>query len=421
MAGETRAAADALVGVAEPISGVAAGTAAAAAAVPAEIHPDAEPTIRTESPEGALPLAPAEAQSPELSSSASAPLTRERSQALQQILDELALGAEQFDFFQILRRLESIYRDRPDRPRFGAALRPADEPIRLGQEPSLAFAPAALSTLRPGRAGSPPRLAVHFFGLLGPNGPLPLHLTEYARDRTRNAGDTTFSRFLDVFHHRMLMFFYRAWASAEPTVSEDGASPNPFLTYIGSLVGIALSSVRGRDQFPDPAKLFYAGRLSAQARNAEGLAAMIGDFFQMPAAVRCFVGNWLELPVRYRWRLGKDDGVGRLGLSTTLGAHAWTRQHKFRVEIGPLERAQLQRLLPGGPSLGKLADLVRNYVGDEQRWDLRLFLKEQVDEPWHFGRSRLGWTSWLGKAGKSATGYREDLILDPQAELQGVV
>ena len=111
---------------------------------------------------------------------------------------------------------------------------------------------------------------------------------------------------------------------------------------------------------------------------------MIGDFFQMPTAIRTFVGAWLDLPLPYRWRLGKDDGVGRLGTSTTLGAHAWTRQHKFRVEIGPLERGQLQRLLPGGASLGKLADLVRNYVGDEQRWDLRLFLKEQVDEPWRF-------------------------------------
>jgi type VI secretion system protein ImpH len=417
MAGETRASADALGEVTEPRSGLAAD-----AAVPSEVEAHAEPTIKTETDpsEGALPLPPPESQDTAQPPSAVAPLTRERSQALQQVLDELARGPEQFDFFQIMRRLEAIYCDRPERPRFGAGLRPTDEPIRLGQEPSLAFAPAALSSLRPGRAGSPPRLAVHFFGLLGPNGPLPLHLTEYARDRSRNSGDTTFSRFLDTFHHRMLMFFYRAWASAQPTVSQDHADANPFLSYLGSLVGVALSSMRGRDQFPDPAKLFYAGRLSAQARNAEGLAAMIGDFFQMPAAVRPFVGHWLELPVRYRWSLGKDNGVGRLGISTTLGAHAWTRQHKFRVEIGPLERAQFQRLLPGEPSLGKLADLVRNYIGDEQRWDLRLFLKQQVVEPWHFGRSRLGWTSWLGKAGKSAEGYREDLILDPQAELHGV-
>ena len=35
-----------------------------------------------------------------------------------------------------LRRLECLY---PARPRWGTALRPIDEPVRLGQEPELAF------------------------------------------------------------------------------------------------------------------------------------------------------------------------------------------------------------------------------------------------------------------------------------------
>ncbi|MES1166128.1 MAG: type VI secretion system baseplate subunit TssG, partial [Verrucomicrobiota bacterium] len=95
----------------------------------------------------------------------------------------------------------------------------------------------------------------------------------------------------------------------------------------------------------------------------------------------------------------------------------WSRQQKFRVVMGPLNRSQFQRLLPGGASLGRLTDLVRNYIGDEQRWDLRLFLEEHVDEPWHLGESRLGWTSWLGRAiGVGGSARREDLILDPQAE-----
>ena len=45
---------------------------------------------------------------------------------------------------------------------------------------------ATLAGLEPAPAGRPPRLLVHFFGLFGPDGPLPLHLTEYARDRRRN-------------------------------------------------------------------------------------------------------------------------------------------------------------------------------------------------------------------------------------------
>ena len=85
-----------------------------------------------------------------------------------------------YDFYQTLRRVECLY---PARPRWGTALRPVDEPLRLGQEPELAFAPSPLASLDPGANGAPPRLHVRLFGLLGPNGPLPIHLTEYARHR----------------------------------------------------------------------------------------------------------------------------------------------------------------------------------------------------------------------------------------------
>jgi type VI secretion system protein ImpH len=346
------------------------------------------------------------------------PLPPQRARAFAQLLDMLGRAPHQFDFFQVLRRMEALHRDRPDRPRFGAGPRPADEPIRLGQEPSLAFPPTALSELRPGADGRPPRLSVHFFGLLGPNGPLPLHLTEYVHDRVHNAGDATMSRFLDLFHHRMLMLFYRAWAVAQPTVSHDLPETDRFATYVGALAGLGLPSLRGRDDMPDAAKLFYAATLSGQTKHADGLAGMIGDFFQIPTHVEQFVGDWLELPVAHRWRLGVPGQIGLLGVSSTLGAHAWAAQQKFRVVLGPLNRVQFQRMLPGGPSLKRLRAIVRSYTGDEFRWDVKLILHEKVDQPWHLGQSRLAWTTWLGRAGRGASGgRREDLILDPQAEI----
>jgi type VI secretion system protein ImpH len=332
---------------------------------------------------------------------------------LPQILDLLARAPHQFDFFQAMRRLEATFCDTPERPRFGAAVRPAEEPIRLGQDPELVFAPSAIGGLRPGSNGEPARLSVNFFGLLGPNGPLPLHLTEYARDRLRNADDPTMSRFFDVFHHRMLMLFYRVWANSRPAVSHDRPETDRFQLYVGALAGLGLAALRERDEFPDTAKLFYAGRLSAQSRNPEGLAAMIGDFFSVPARIQSFVGDWLELPVENRWRLSGRPTGWQLGLSTTLGAHAWAAQQKFRVVLGPLDRDQFRSLLPGGQNLPKLAALVRNYIGDELRWDARLIVKERVEEPWILGRSRLAWTTWLGR---TAEGAFEDLVLDPQQE-----
>ena len=337
----------------------------------------------------------------------------DRDRSLARFFEELTRAPYRFDFFQAMRKLEALHRAGPDQPRFGAASRPADEPMRLGQEPDLAFAPAALARALPGSDGKPARLWVNFFGLLGPDGPLPLHMTEYARERQRNADDPTMARFFDVFHHRMLLFFYRAWASGQPTVGRGLGTPDRFELYIGALAGLGLDAVRSRDAFPDLAKLFYSGILSAQSRNAEGLAAMVGDFFSMPARVEPFVGEWMDLPPEYRWRLGVSGERGRVGISTILGTRTWTRQQKFRLVLGPLDRSQFQRMLPGGKGLPKLAALVRGYVGDELHWDVELLLESRIEEPWRLGRAGLAWTTWLGRPGP---GRRENLVLDPQAE-----
>ena len=315
-----------------------------------------------------------------------------------------------FDFFQALRRLECAYRDRP---RLGQAVRTSEEPIRLGQDPSLSFAPSALSTLQPGRNGVPPRLEVNFLGLLGPNGPMPLHLTEYARDRLRNGGDPTFARFLDVFNHRMLSLFYRAWADVHPTVSMDRPETDRFVAYFGSLVGIGMPGLRGRDAFPDRAKLFYAGRFGAITANAEGLRAIIADHFKMPTAIEEFVGDWFDLPESERWRLDGGPEAMRLGQSTIIGKRAWLRQVKFRVVLGGLDRTQFQSMLPEGELLPRLNALVQNYVGEELDWDLRLILDERTDQPLRLGGARLGWDAWLGRCPDKRD--RQDLLLYPRA------
>ena len=72
-------------------------------------------------------------------------------------------------------------------------MRPGEEPIRFAQDPSLIFAPAAIAALERGGA-RPPRLVQRVFGFLGPNGALPIHLTEYARERQLYHADPTFTR-----------------------------------------------------------------------------------------------------------------------------------------------------------------------------------------------------------------------------------
>lgn len=314
-----------------------------------------------------------------------------------------------YDFFFALRSLECA---NPGAPRLGQSVRPADDPVRLAQEPSLAFAPSALASFHPGTGGRPPRLASYFLGLFGPNGPLPLHLTEYARERLRNSGDATFSRFADLFHHRMLALFYRAWASAQPTVNFDRPEADRFALYVGALFGLGMSSLRGRDAMPDLAKLNYAGRLVCQTRNAEGLGAIVEDFFGLPAAIETFTGEWLDLPERSLCLLGTSLETGSLGRALTVGARTWECQHKFRIVLGPMSFAAYESFLPRTENLGRLAAIVRNYSGDELAWDVTLALRgEEVPALRLGGDERLGLTTWL--AGRGRGEDASDLTLNP--------
>jgi len=308
------------------------------------------------------------------------------------LLKALATDPYHFGFYEALRQLECLYRDKP---RLGKSVSPSDDGVRLGQTPSLKFAPSTLASYRT-QGGTPPHLSVYFFGQFGPNGPLPLHLTEYARNRERNAKDPTLAEFMDLFHHRLLSLFYRAWADKEPTVHFDRPEQDRFGCYVASLQGLGLSSLRNRDAMPDLAKLHFTGHLASHTRHAEGLASIIGDFFQLPVKIVEFVGEWLDIPEESYCYLDRDETTGQLGQSAVLGTRSWQCQQKFRICLGPVSMNEYERLLPGGESLVRLRDIVRNYIGFELNWDLNLVLdKEQVPNVKLGENGRLGWTTWL--------------------------
>jgi type VI secretion system protein ImpH len=324
------------------------------------------------------------------------------------LLDRLSVDARRCDFFHAVRLLECAH---PHLPRVGLSLRPRDDAVRFGQEPELVFLPTTLRCFSADGV-TPPRLVVNFFGLLGPNGPMPTSLTEYIRDRSRNADDPTFARFLDVFHHRMVSLFYRAWAVAQPTVSLDRDNGDRFSVYVGSTFGLGEASLRDRDTVPDFAKFHFAGLLSGPTRHAAGLRLILARFFNIPVHVIENVGHWLNLPACALSRLGAMGDSARLGVGALLGARTWDRQHKFRVVLGPLSLAEYQRFLPGGSSLVRLADWVRHYVRDPLEWDLNLRLRRAEVPRLALGRQqRLGRTTWL--LARPASSDATQLVLKP--------
>ncbi len=86
---------------------------------------------------------------------------------------------EDFSFFQAVRLLHRIVEGCQP---LGSFAPPTDEPVRLGANASLAFPPAEIRALEH-RPDGPPRMAVNFFGLDGPSGVLPTHVTAVIVER----------------------------------------------------------------------------------------------------------------------------------------------------------------------------------------------------------------------------------------------
>ena len=334
-------------------------------------------------------------------------------EAFDALMAELQRDATAFDFFALMRRVDAL---RQHQPRTGEALRPRQEALRLGQAPELDFAPAALQQLQ-ARGDLPPRLLVRFFGLLGPQGPMPLHFTEFVRDRLHHHGDATLARFLDLFHHRLLSLFYRAWAQSQPVVQGDRPGSDRYRAWLLACAGApALGGV-----LPPAALAFHAGTLAGRSRHPEALAKVLRQYFGVAARVESHVGHWLSIDPADRSQLGfarnrserSEHGerpAPQLGLSANAGSRVWDRQYRFRLHLGPLDMTQYLAFLPGGSAWPALQDWVRLLAGRELQWDLQLTLAGSARPQARLGRDvRLGVLGWLG----SKPGQGRSLRLRP--------
>ena len=180
------------------------------------------------------------------------------------------------------------------------------------------------------------------------------------------------------------------------------------------IVGRNADNLRDRDTMPDMTKLHFAGHLSREARNPDGLVSILSDFFGVPVSLQEFIGSWLSLEPDDQWELGQPAGLGQ---STSVGTKVWTRAAKFRLRIGPLSMEQYEELLPGGTSLKEMRAIVRNYVGEALDWDIQLILSgDQVPRASLGGTTRLGHTSWIGAPPDpdETRADAEDLFLYPR-------
>ena len=335
-----------------------------------------------------------------------------RSHQMSRLLRDLETEPWRFDYFTVLRHLE---RTCENRPRIGDSAALRDEIVVLGQDPFMDFPASNLARVEQAEA-RPLRVFVKYMGLLGPQGALPLAMTEEAHHYVL-ANDDAFPRFLDIFNHRFIQLFFRAWANSRPIAQHDRPKQDRFWAYVGSAIGIGSEPYRHRDSIPDAAKLRFAGLLGAQARSASRLAGAICGLFGIKAEVEEFVGTRLTLDEQEHTILSRRHNV--IGQGAMLGRGVYSVQDKIRVRIYTRSLAQYIRFLPSGDLCEPLADLVYLYNGAQLDWDAELAIPSAAVEPLRLGRfGQLGWTSWMAPVWSTTQAYRHDARFHPAERME---
>ncbi len=334
-----------------------------------------------------------------------------------------------FSFFQAVRLMEWLGSE-TGRAAVGHDGPPHMEAVRFISRLSLSFPPSEIFSLEdaPKIEGDvdtrPPRMATPFMGLVGAGGALPTVYTETLIAMRSRRSEVPLD-FLNMFHHRLVSLFYRAWEKFNvPALWERGGpgtgrlGNDPFTKHLFDLIGLGLEPLRNRQNVTDESLLFYAGFFAQQHRPVVSLELLLRDYFGCPASVLTFHGQWLFLEPDQCSRLGRRGAYNALGVDALAGQRVWDDQSKFRVRIGPLGFDEFRSFLPGGARSQELVDLVRFYATMELAFDIQLVLKAE-DVPFcrascdPNGAAQLGRTSWLKRRefGHDA----EDAVFRPRA------
>lgn len=319
-----------------------------------------------------------------------------------------------FEFFQAVRLLEKIF---PERSAVGRDPLPSKEVVRFRSHATISFPPSEIyeinETVEEFSGETKLEMIVNFMGMIGALGVLPTHYTELVMDRVRYR-DTSLYAFLDIFTHRAVSLFFRAWEKYRFPVQYERGN-DEFTEFLFDFTGLGTGGLHGKLSIDDESLLPYVGLIAQKPHSAIMLEQVLSDYFSVPAKVKQFTGQWLALDAESITRLGEMNS--RLGVNTVVGTQIWDDQSKFRVVFGGLRFKEFQGFLPNGTAYQPMKAIIRFIVGEELDFDVQLKLKaKEVPGTILTTRAKrrpmLGWTSFLKT--KPFNEDDEQLILQTQ-------
>lgn len=301
-------------------------------------------------------------------------------------------------FFQAVRLLERLY---PERNPVGLFVTPGSEVVRFSSHPSLTFPPSEIHSIGQSSAGQI-RLSVNFMGLSAAVGALPHAYTEFLLERNR-AKDYAPGEFFDLFNHRIVSLFYRAWQKQRFFIAyernrddEDAVTSRLF-----DLLGLGTNGLKKQLNVADNTWLYYSGLLSQQTRTVQGLKHILEDYFSIEVTIDEFTGSWNRLPPNDQTYLhGRQSLSEQLGKGTIVGDEVWDQQGTITIRLGPMNFDQYREFLPGAPAYLALRSWLRFYANRQFDFVVQLVLEREHTPGMKLGEdgpqaSKLGLVSWL--------------------------
>ena len=318
----------------------------------------------------------------------------------------LLARAPQCSFFEVVRLLQASH---PEAAPVGHGGPVEHECLRFACDPSLGFPASDIAGLRsvePTKGGGARfELLVTFLGLLGSSSPLPF---SYAAAGLDDETDESLVRgFLDLFHHRLVSLFYRAWEKYRYPIGFLPSAEDRFSRWLLALAGLG-PEIPAESSGVFPVNfLAYSGLLSQMPRSASALRGMLADYFEgIPVEIEECVARTIPIDHRARNRLARENS--RLGEDVLLGERVLDIATTFRIRLGPVGLDDFLAFLPPGPNLAKLLELVGRFNSESLEYEVEVgILEEEIPPPrLSSDRVRLGWSSWLGPHGVTERSVR---------------
>jgi type VI secretion system protein ImpH len=313
--------------------------------------------------------------------------------------EKLAENPCGFEFFQAVTLLQRLSAGLQP---VGGFSQPEEEAVHFRVNSRLGFPASQIQSIEV-PADGPPEMMVNFMGLTGPSGALPYTYSELILERIR-AKDHGLAAFFDIFNHRAISLFYRAWQRSRFPVTYSAGPRDLFTRYLLDLIGLGTDGLRDRQEIEDEALLHYASLVAMQARSATALEQIIEDYFEVPVEIQQFTGAWYGLDDATQCAMTDMETPScQIGGGAVVGDAVWDRQARVRIRLGPLSMERYCDFLPEASGYTALRSLTRFFSNQSLEFELQLVL-DRTQAPGTeldfeaTNAVRLGWVSWLKTA-----------------------